>query len=311
MYKEINQEIYSLKEKIRAKEKLENLRELAIEEYNKNLKLMEELKDKLNKEKQDVTKLEGTSLSSFFFSIIGKKEEKLDKERREYLAVKIQYDEHILAMKELDDLIKKYDEELIKYRGVEETYKNLIAEKQRLLIREDTPKGRNLRNLLEKLNELKLDIKEVNEAIFAGENAYNALVEMKEPLESAKGWGTWDLLGGGFFSDIMKHSHLDDANRLSYNVQHHLKVFQKELADVNEFTEIKVNISSFAKFADFFFDGLFADWFVQSRINESLSNVESAIRRVKNILDDLRRSLRDLEVEKAQTESEINLILEV
>lgn len=268
------------------------------------------MKDRLKKEKKDVTNLESMSLSSFFYSLIGKKDEKLDKERKEYLAAKLQYDEHILAVKELEDLIKKYDEELMKYEGVEARYESLISEKQRLLINEDTPKGRHLRSLLNKLNELKLDIKEVNEAIYAGENAYNALIEMKEPLKSAKGWGTWDLLGGGFFSDLMKHSHLDDANRLSYNVQHQLKVFQKELTDVNEFTEIKVDIGSFAKFADFFFDGLFADWFVQSKINESLSNVESAIGRVKSLLEDLRRNLKDLIREKEQLESEINEILE-
>ena len=74
--------------------------------------------------------------------------------------------------------------------------------------------------------------------------------------------------------------------------------------------KIKVDIGSFAKFADFFFDGLFADWFVQSKINESLSNVESAIGRVKSLLEDLRRNLKDLIREKEQLESEINEILE-
>lgn len=80
MYKEINEEIYLVKEELRAKEKLESLRKIAQDEYNKSIQMLEELKDRLNKEKKDVAKLEGTSLSSFFFSIIGKKDEKLDKE---------------------------------------------------------------------------------------------------------------------------------------------------------------------------------------------------------------------------------------
>jgi len=108
----------------------------------------------------------------------------------------------------------------------------------------------------------------------------------------------------------MKHSHIDEANRLSYNVKHHLKVFQKELSDVNEFTDININISSFAKFADFFFDGLFADWFVQSKINESLSNVENAIWQVKGILEKLDGNLKNMEKEKVEIESKINAILE-
>lgn len=310
MYKEINEEIYLVKEELRAKEKLESLRKIAQDEYNKSIQMLEELKDRLNKEKKDVAKLEGTSLSSFFFSIIGKKDEKLDKEMKEYLAAKMKYDEHLVTINELKNLINKYDEELRRYEGIEERHKKLINEKQRLLINEDSSEGRNLRQLLGRLNELRLDIKEIKEAVNAGRNAYDALLEMEKALDSAKGWGVWDLLGGGFFSDLMKHSHIDEANRLSYNVKHHLKVFQKELSDVNEFTDININISSFAKFADFFFDGLFADWFVQSKINESLSNVENAIWQVKGILEKLDGNLKNMEKEKVEIESKINAILE-
>ena len=133
---------------------------------------------------------------------------------------------------------------------------------------------------------------------------------MKQPLESAHGWGVWDMLGGGFFTDIIKHSKIEDANKISYDVQQYLKRFQKELADVNEFTDIEVNIGSFATFADFFFDGLFADWFVQSKINESISNVENAYSRVESILSDLNRNLDIMQRELRSVEEGINMILE-
>ena len=38
---------------------------MALDEYNKNLKILEEMKDRLKKEKKDVTNLESMSLSSF------------------------------------------------------------------------------------------------------------------------------------------------------------------------------------------------------------------------------------------------------
>ncbi|HEY8362453.1 MAG TPA: hypothetical protein VIK77_06160 [Tissierellaceae bacterium] len=310
MHIEINEEIYLLKEQLRAKEKLESLRNMAVEEFRKNQIILEDLKVKLQKEKKDVAKLESTTLSSFFYSVIGKKDEKLDKEMEEYLAAKIKYDEHVVAMNELKKLIDEYDEELKKFEGIEGKYKMLLDEKQMLLINEDSAGGRNLRQLLDRLNDLKLNMKEVREAINAGENAYNALLEMKKPLESARGWGIWDIFGGGFISDLMKHSNIDEANRLSYDVQHKLRVFQKELSDVNEFTDINVNISGFARFADFFFDGLFADWFVQSKINESLSNVEIAIKQVRRLLEELRSDLKNMENEKLDIESKINAILE-
>ncbi len=311
MYREINEEIYDLKERLRSKEKLATLRTMAIEELRNRREDLEELGKILEKEEKDVLKLEGTSLSSFFFNLIGKKEDKLDKERKEYLSAKMRYDECILAVRELENEVRKYDEDLMKYSGISEEYQQAIRQKQEILINEDTDNGRKLRDLLDWINELKLDIKEVREAIDAGENASDALLEMKKPLNSAKNWGIWDMLGGDFFSDIMKHSKINDANRLSYDVQHHLRIFQKELADVNRFTDIKVNIGAFAKFADFFFDGLFADWFVQSRINESISNVEDAHTRVKGILSDLNRNLAAMEDEKQRLELEVNKLLEI
>lgn len=311
MYREINEEIYDLKERLRSKEKLATLRTMAIEELRNRREDLEELGKILEKEEKDVLKLEGTSLSSFFFNLIGKKEDKLDKERKEYLSAKMRYDECILAVRELENEVRKYDEDLMKYSGISEEYQQAIRQKQEMLINEDTDNGRKLRDLLDWINELKLDIKEVREAIDAGENASDALLEMKKPLNSAKNWGIWDMLGGDFFSDIMKHSKINDANRLSYDVQHHLRIFQKELADVNRFTDIKVNIGAFAKFADFFFDGLFADWFVQSRINESISNVEDAHTRVKGILSDLNRNLAAMEDEKQRLELEVNKLLEI
>lgn len=311
MYREINEEIYDLKERLRSKEKLESLKAMAMEELKKKKQSLEVLKDILKKEEKDVLKLEKMSLSSFFFNLTGKKEDKLDKERKEYLGAKMQYDECVLAIRELEDEIEKCNKELMNYSEVKNEYEEAIKKKQEMLINEDTDMGRKLRSSLDKLNELKLDIKEVKEAINAGENASNALLDMKTPLESAKGWGVWDMLGGGFFTDLMKHSKIDDANRFSYDVQHYLRIFQKELRDVNEFTDIEVNIGSFAKFADFFFDGLFADWFVQSKINESISNVNNAYNRVESIVSDLNRNLIAMEREKKSLESEINKLLEL
>ena len=39
----------------------------------------------------------------------------------------------------------------------------------------------------------------------------DSLDSVLSSLESAEGWGTWDLLGGGLISDLAKHSHIDDA----------------------------------------------------------------------------------------------------
>ena len=56
--------------------------------------------------------------------------------------------------------------------------------------------------------------KEMREAIEAGENALYSLRAAKEELRKAGNWGIADLLGGGFFVSLIKHSKMDEASRL-------------------------------------------------------------------------------------------------
>lgn len=186
-----------------------------------------------------------------------------------------------------------------------------MKEKENLILNEDSDKGRDLREKLDGINELKLDIKEIQEAITAGEKANESLSKMRERLDSAQGWGVWDMLGGGFISNVYKHSAIDEANEISHEAQHLLKAFQKELSDVNEFTDISVNISGFATFADFFFDGFFVDWFVQSKINDSIDNVDNAINKIEGIVGNLDRHLTSLNSELINLELDVKNILEM
>ena len=70
-----------------------------------------------------------------------------------------------------------------------------------------------------------------------------------------------------------------------------------------------INIDGFDKFADFFFDGLIADWFVQSKIHksqESVSRVKSEVYGVLNKLSRMRDSDKN---EIARLESDLSRIV--
>ena len=311
MYTEINNRIYDLQEKLRIKEKLDSLKKMAEEELDKKKNQALELEKQLKKEEKDVVKLEGTSFSSIFLALIGKKDEKLDKEREEFLTAKLKYEECLDSIKEIEKELGFAKDELRKYIGIQEEFEKAMKEKENLLRNEDSDKGRNLRQNSDRINELKLDMKEVHEAITAGNRASESLSKMKERLDSAQGWGVWDMLGGGLISNIAKHSAIDDANEISHEAQYNLKAFQKELRDVNEFTDVAVNISGFTTFADFFFDGFFVDWFVQSKINDSIDNINSVYNRVETIVNDLNRNLNNLNRELINLESETKNILEI
>lgn len=131
--------------------------------------------------------------------------------------------------------------------------------------------------------------KEVREAINAGEKALYSLREAQNNLQSARNWGIFDMFGGGFITDIIKHSKLGNASTYMENAKYDLQVFQRELRDVYINLDMRIDVGGFLSFADFFFDGIVADYLVQSRIGEARRQVESAIRQVENILVELRR----------------------
>lgn len=128
---------------------------------------------------------------------------------------------------------------------------------------------------------------EIEQAKRAGQRALESLYDVQESLGSARNWGIFDLLGGGFLTDMMKHSKIKDAAFQMENARERLLDFQRELKDVNLPLELRMEVGGFLSFADFFFDGLITDYLVQFRIGEAREQVEDAIYQVKHLLERL------------------------
>ena len=117
------------------------------------------------------------------------------------------------------------------------------------------------------------------------------------------------MLGGGLISGLAKHSHIDDAKYETERTQTLLRRFKTELADVRIDSDIYIETGGFAKFADFFFDGLIADWFMQTKIQNSRESVSRVRDQVQSVMSKLSR----LEVQKSSSieklEMEINELI--
>ncbi len=134
--------------------------------------------------------------------------------------------------------------------------------------------------------------KEVDEARAVALEVLNLLDGVEKMLKSARGWGIYDILGGGFFASMIKHGKIDRAESLLRQVQSHLIRLQKELGDIDLSLVSSVQVSGFERFMDIAFDNVLSDWITQSRINDSLNEVmmvKSEIRRVIGTLDRIER----------------------
>ena len=132
------------------------------------------------------------------------------------------------------------------------------------------------------------EMREIREAIQAGERALSSLRKAEEKLTSASNWGLWDIFGGGLISGIAKHSKMNEATSYMEEAKRNLTVFQRELRDVNGTYNLSLDIGGFLSFADFFFDGVIADYLVQTKINDAKTQVRDAILSVSEILAQLK-----------------------
>ena len=130
--------------------------------------------------------------------------------------------------------------------------------------------------------------REIREAINAGERALSSLRDAKRSLGSARGWGIVDMIGGRGFSGLMKHVKVGDSRNSLNQAKADLDRFSRELSDVRDIQGLDIEIGNFLTFADFFFDGFFADIMVQSKIRQAQDKIDDAIDQVESLLRKLR-----------------------
>ena len=132
-----------------------------------------------------------------------------------------------------------------------------------------------------------IDQREIREAIQAGEAALRSLERAKEKMGRAKNWGIFDMMGGGLFSSLFKHSKIDRASADIEEAKRQLAVFKRELEDVSISEDFSVGIGDGLRFIDTFLDNVFADVVVQSRINSAIERLDKVSGQVRGILTKL------------------------
>ena len=136
---------------------------------------------------------------------------------------------------------------------------------------------------------------EVQEAIRAADHALSCLTKAGDYLRSARNWGIFDMLGGGMLATFVKRSKMNDASECMLEAKRALAAFRKELNDVDSRYPLAVDEpeSGFWTFADYFFDGLLADFVAQDQIARAWNQVDIMIAKVTEVRNQLQRFLQE------------------
>lgn len=271
---------------------------------------MKKLEGIMEKEQLDVEKMSQTSLKTLFYKCLGTHDKQVAKEKEEALAAVLKYESCKKSVDELTDKLSQLTNRHYEMSKVQGKLDALYEEKRRVMASFNMPEYAKIGQLEKEISFIRREIKELKEAITPGNMAINTLNEAIELLDSAGDWGTWDLIGGGLIADMMKHDKIDKAKQAILNAQTYVQRLQVELQDVNMSLDGSIQITGGAVFADVFFDGLIADWYMQSKISQSRDNVVATCGKIRKIVSTLSTQLNHKEKDLEAKEREIKRIIE-
>jgi len=263
------------------------------------------LEARMVEERKDVDRLEGRSLAAFVYYALGKKEERLDIERREYYAARVKYDAAARELEAIRQDIEATEEDLQDLQDCESRYTTALEQKRLAIEQSGLPEAEEILKKGRSLNQLRCQEQELDEALAAGNAALLAADNVADSLRSAVDWSTLDLLGGGRFTDTTKQEKLDEAQKNIEELQVHLQKFNKELSDVPMRANLQAQIDSMLRFAEAFFDNILADTDIFDRVRQANFQLDHTRNQILGILRQLQTKLD--EVRHGQTKARVEL----
>ncbi|WJY26318.1 hypothetical protein [Sporosarcina trichiuri] len=262
-----------------------------------------QLERALTKEQKDVMDLGKFSFLNKLKEWTGSLDTRMEKEIAEAAAAEVAYNE---SVKHVEDL--EYEVSVLKktaadpdYAYLDEEWAAFIEEKELWIRMNDETSQATLQKIADDRVRIRSMMREVDEAFEAGEKAERALDRAIDKLSNAEGLSMWDtFLGGGLLVSALKYSEVNSSDDLVHQAQRALRHYETELMDVQEAAtaSFQVNRNDIFTFTDLFFDNIFSDFAVHSRITEGKQ-------KLNGVLQDVRRVQSRLMQKKEASEAEL------
>ena len=127
----------------------------------------------LQKEQADVEKLEGVTVSSVFYTVIGQKERKLEKEKAEAFDAEEKFSEIRNQLDELNEEITRYERELRAVRGCDLRYVRLLPQIIDEIKAIDSPASKAIIDTVDSLTRIEAKLTALDEALALCTEALN------------------------------------------------------------------------------------------------------------------------------------------
>lgn len=219
----------------------------------------------------------------------------LRRDRQAVLRAQARYEEAEWDLRDLEERLWDRKEERAGLREQESRYQALLREKEQYLCCTGSPQVPRLVEIARELGAVQRQLRELGEALEAGETAQAKLGEMALALEQAKTWG-WDMPGG--------QANLARARGDAREVRNALSRLRGEVVSLSPREVPQADLEGFAAFLDWVQEGLFAGLFEEDGGERTRGEVQNARCEVDALVKGLREALEEQERRQAALNKE-------
>jgi hypothetical protein len=264
---------------------------------------IQELRQRLDSETADVERLESFSAARIWSRLKGSHLDDLERETAEREAARYAVAEAEARREALRRDRAALESRIAELGDVEGRYRRAMSAKE-AWVAEHGHGAVELAEIARRRGRLTALDAETREAFDAGRAAHSLLAEASSLLGSAGSWSMWDTFGGGgLLTDMVKYDRVDRATETLRRADLALADFSRELADVDLPAVGGVRVEQMMRTFDVWFDNIFSDMAVRSRIEDTARRVAQSITQVEQTLGALAEKRRTIERELAELDA--------
>jgi len=237
----------------------------------------------------DVAYLESLTLASIINAILQNKIETLDREKEILYANQLKLAKLLDEQNRINNELNMLKIALGAYASVDDNYRRLTQEMTLFLLENNSSKASELDKLLKQRSEYERERIYLYESLSEGEEMIKRLDETKRYLVRARNLGTYASSDIGLMTNVKIYHYLDEAQELLHRIQWGLRKFHNSLVALGWYSEKE--IASLLKAADYWIDGIFEDYNLQSAISKLIENMNSMMVDILKIDQLLRKGI--------------------
>lgn len=255
-------------------------------------------REALDLEDADVARLERVGPTRIWAALRGVRDAELTRERAEQQAALYAHAAQEQRVARAREHLRTLEAARARLGDVEAGRRRALDAVEQALVEGGGPHSAALADVAVALGTASARQREVAEAITAAAHADTALGAAADLLGRAGDWATYDtFLGGGLLTDAMKYQRMDEAEARLRDADAALRALARELADLGQAGVDGVAVSGLLTTFDVWFDNIFSDWSVRSRIREAAERTDEAARRLADLRERLEAERRRLSQE--------------